>query len=81
MVQSHFLWASQIVGKSISVGRRIFSIVGGLGFEGGLCYGFVQLQLVGQGRHLLHRLRKRGEALVLRSSRLLQVEGFTGRVQ
>lgn len=33
---------AQIVGISIIVGRRIFSIVGGLGFEGGLFRGFGQ---------------------------------------
>lgn len=33
--QSHLAGVSQVVGMSISVGMRIFSIVAGLGFEGG----------------------------------------------
>lgn len=36
---SHFLGAAQIVGTSIKVGIKIFSIVKGLGLVAGLCRG------------------------------------------
>lgn len=55
--QSHFDGASQVVGTSIIVGIRIFSIVGGLSFVDGLCRVFERLQLVGLSRRLLHRQR------------------------
>lgn len=55
--QSHLAGAAQAVGISISVGTRIFSIVGGLGFEVGRCRGFGRWRLAGQGLRLLHRLR------------------------
>lgn len=58
MVHNHFLWASQIVGKSINVGKRTFSIAGGLDFGGDLCRGFGRLQLIGQGQRLLHKPKK-----------------------
>lgn len=51
----------QIVGTSIIVGRRIFSIVEDLGFGVGLFRGYGQWQRVVRGRRLLHRLRKPGE--------------------
>lgn len=57
VVQSHFAGLNQIVGKSMSVGIRIFSIEGGLGFGGGLCRVFVQLLLVGLGLRWLHKLK------------------------
>lgn len=47
VVQSHFVGTSQIVGKSMSVGIRIFSIVEGLGFGGDRSRGFVLWQLAG----------------------------------
>lgn len=40
MVHSHFGEVVQIVGNSMIVGIRIFSIVGGLGLVGGLFHGF-----------------------------------------
>lgn len=56
---SHFAGTSQVVGTSMRVGRRIFSIVGGLGSVDGRSRGFGRSLLVGQGLRLLHRLRKR----------------------
>jgi hypothetical protein len=44
---SHFAGVSQAVGTSISVGIRIFSIVGGLGFVGDRSRGFGRLLLEG----------------------------------
>jgi len=59
---SHFGGVSQIVGNSISVGRRIFSIVRGLGFVGGQCRVFGLLLREGPGRRWPHMQRKLGEA-------------------
>lgn len=66
--QSHLGGTSQIVGINIRVGMRIFSIVVGLGFVVGLCRGCGQLQLAGQGLHLLHKLKMLGAVLVRRRS-------------
>ena len=55
--QSHLAGASQVVGTSIRVGIRIFSIVRGLSFGGGLFREFGQLLLVGLSLHLLRRLK------------------------
>lgn len=55
--QSHLAGESQVVGTSIRVGIRIFSIVGGLGFVGGQFRGCGQWLLTGQGLRLLHRLK------------------------
>lgn len=49
-VHSHFDGENQIVGKSMIVGRRIFSIVKGLGIEGGLNHGSGLWQLAGRVR-------------------------------
>lgn len=57
VVQSHFAGLSQIVGKSMSVGIRIFNIGGGLGFEGGLYRVFVQLLPGGLDPRWLRRLK------------------------
>jgi hypothetical protein len=62
VVHSHFAGLSQIVGKSMSVGIRIFNIGGGLSFGGDLCRVFVRLLLVGLILRWLHRLRMLGEA-------------------
>lgn len=43
---SHLAGVNQVTGMSIKVGRRIFSIVEGLGFVNGPSHGFEQLQLV-----------------------------------
>lgn len=59
---SHLAGTSQVVGTSISVGIRIFSIATGLGFEGGLCRGFGQWLLEGLGPRLPHKLRRPVEA-------------------
>lgn len=42
MGHSHLAGANQVVGMSIRVGMRIFSIVGGLGFGGDQSHGFEQ---------------------------------------
>lgn len=49
--QSHLGEESQVVGASIRVGIRIFSIVGGLGFVGGQFHGCGQWLLKGLGLH------------------------------
>lgn len=54
---SHFLGVSQVVGTSIKVGIRIFSIVTGLGLEGGRYHGCELLRPVGLGLCLPHKLR------------------------
>lgn len=81
MGQSHLAGANQVVGMSMRVGIRIFSIVGGLGFEGGRSREYGRLQLVGQGLHLLHRLRMPGGALVRLRSGWCLVEGSIRRGQ
>lgn len=58
MVQSHFGEESQIVGNSIIVGIRIFSIVVGLRLVGGLSRGFGLWRLVRLVLLQLHRLRR-----------------------
>lgn len=55
--QSHLAGVSQVVGMSISVGMRIFSIAVGLGFVGGRFRVFGWWQLVVQDRCLLRMLR------------------------
>lgn len=45
------------VGMSIRVGIRIFSIVTGLSFLGGLCYEFVRWPPVRLALCLLHKLK------------------------
>jgi len=55
--QSHLAGVSQVVGTSMRVGMRIFSIVGGLGFVAGQFRECGQWLLTGQGLHLLHRLK------------------------
>lgn len=57
MGQSQLGLSSQAVGISISVGIRIFSIGGGLGFAVGQFRGFGQWLLEGRARRLLHRLK------------------------
>lgn len=59
---SHLAGVNQAVGTSIRVGMRIFSIVGDLGFVGGLFRVFGQWQLEGQGLRLPHMLRRPGGA-------------------
>lgn len=61
MDQRCLVGMAQIVGTSIIVGRRIFSIVEDLGFGVGLSRGCGQWQQVVRDRRLLHRLRKPGE--------------------
>lgn len=58
MVQSHFGGDSQIVGNSMIVGIRIFSIVVSLGLVGGLFREFGLWQLVRLVLLQLHRLRR-----------------------
>ena len=79
VVHNHFAGLSQIVGKSMSVGMRIFNIGGGLSFGGGLCRVFVQLLLVGLTLRWLHRLRTPGEVLGPLSSQSLPFGGLRGR--
>ena len=55
---NHLAGISQVVGISIIVGRRIFSIVGGLVFVSGHFRGFGRWQLGGQGLRWLHRLKR-----------------------
>lgn len=55
---SHFRGVNHVVGTSMSVGIRIFSIVGDLGFVGGRFRGCVRWLPIGLGLHLLHKLRK-----------------------
>lgn len=59
---SHLAGVNQVVGTSIRVGIRIFNIVGGLGFEGGLIHECGKWLLVKPVRHLLRRLKMPGEA-------------------
>lgn len=58
LVQSHLGEDNQIVGKSIIVGIRIFSIVGDLGPVIGLFRGFGLWRPVGQDLHWPRRLRR-----------------------
>lgn len=78
---NHFAGASQVVGTSISVGMRIFSIVGGLGSVGGRSRESGRLLLEGLALRLLHKLRKRGEAWERPKSWLNLIEGFRSRGQ
>lgn len=55
--QSHLFLVVQAVKTSITVGMRIFSIVAGSSFLGGLTRGFGLSQLGGQVLHWLHRLK------------------------
>lgn len=64
--QSHLEGENQIVGNSIIVGIKIFNIVVGLGLVGGLFHGFVLWLPVGQGRCLLHMLKRLGVGWGLR---------------
>lgn len=59
---NHLAGTIQIVGTSIRVGIKIFSIVGDLGFGGGQIRGFEQWLLVGRGQRLLRRLKMLIEA-------------------
>lgn len=61
--QSHLSLESQVVGNSISVGIRIFSIVGDLVIEVGRTRGFELLLLIRPNLRLLHRLKRREGAL------------------
>merc|ERR1712035_236994 len=54
---NHLAETSQVVGTSMRVGIRIFSIVEGLGFGGDRCRGFERWLLVGRALHLLRRLK------------------------
>lgn len=77
--QSHFGPDSQIVGRSIRVGSRTFSIGEDLGSEDGLCRECVRWQRGGLALRLLHRLKMlRGSSGLLRSS-LHRVGGFKAR--
>lgn len=58
VVQSHLDGVSQIVGKSIIVGIKIFSIVVNLGLVGDLCRGFELWRLVVLGLHWPHMLKR-----------------------
>lgn len=58
VVHSHLGEDNQIVGSSMVVGIRIFSIVRGLRLAGDPCRGFGRWQLVGRGLRRLHRPRK-----------------------
>lgn len=77
--QSHLGETSQAVGTSISVGMRIFSIVGGLGFVSGQCRGFGRWQPVMRALHLPRMLRMLGGAWGRLRSWWSLVGGFTGR--
>lgn len=57
LVHRSFWGDRRAVGRSMIVGRRIFSIVGGLDYVGGRIRGCVWRQLVWLGQCLLHRLR------------------------
>lgn len=57
LVHRSFWGDRRVVGRSIIVGRRIFSIVGGLDYVDDRIRGFVWRRLVWLGRCLLHRLR------------------------
>lgn len=79
--QSHLEGSSQVVGTSINVGMRIFSIVGGLGFVSGQFRGCEPWLLVVRAQRLLRRLRMpRGVLERLRSLWNL-VEGFREKGQ
>lgn len=59
---SHLAGVSQVVGTSISVGTKIFSIVVSLGFVDGRFRVFGRWLLAVLGPRLLHRLRRRAGA-------------------
>lgn len=73
---SHFGFVNHVVGISIRVGIRIFSIVAGSGFGGGLSRVFVQQRLEGQDLRLLHKLRRPEEAWGPRRSLSSLIVGF-----
>lgn len=79
--QVHFEGDSQATGISIRVGRRIFSIVGDLGFLGGPCRGFGRWLLARLILRWLHMLRRQEEVSGQRKSLLSLVEGPRGRGQ
>lgn len=76
VVHNHAFGVSHVVGNSMSVGIKIFNIVGGLGFGGDLSRGCGQWQLGGQGPHLLRRLRMLAGVLGLLSRRWLLIGGI-----
>lgn len=55
LVHRSFWGDRRAVGRSMIVGRRIFSIVRGLGYVSGRTHGFVWRRLVWLGQCLLHR--------------------------
>lgn len=57
LVHRNFCGDRRAVGRSMMVGRMIFSIGGGLSYVGGLSRGFGWRLLVLLGRRLLRRLR------------------------
>ena len=81
MGQSQLRLSNQAVGISMSVGIRIFSIGGGLGFVVGRSREFEQWLLVGRDQRLLRRLRMQGGAWGMLRSWLSLVGGFIRRGQ
>ena len=75
-VHSHLGVESQIVGNSMMVGIRIFSIVVSLGLVGDLFHGSGLWQLVKLILHWLHRLRRLAGRWGLRKRWLILVGGF-----
>ena len=55
---NHLAGVSHVVGTRRIVGMRIVNIVAGLGFVGGQSRGCGRWRLGGQGRRLLHMLRR-----------------------
>ena len=66
--QSHLAGTTQVVGTSISVGIKIFSIVRGLGFVIGRSHGSGRLQLVELALRLLRRRKRQVIVLGMRRS-------------
>lgn len=81
VVHSHLAGTSQAVGISMRVGKRTFSIVGGLGFVVDQFRGFVRLQLAGLVLRWLHMRRMLEEVWERLNSRWRLVEGLTGKGQ
>nr|WP_246010480.1 hypothetical protein [Bacillus yapensis] len=79
VAQSHFGVASQVVGNSISVGIKIFSIVGGLDFGGDLCRVYAWQQQGGPSPLRLHMPRMLVAVLGRWRRRWILVEVIRGR--
>ena len=78
---NHLAGVSQAVGRSMRVGIKIFSIVGGLGFEGGLSHVCGLWLPVRQALRLPRKLRKPEEVWGLQIGLWSPVAGFKLKVQ